>query len=267
MLEVRDYVLDFAWAEGRYERFPELAVQLVQRKPTVILATTISAVRAAQRATTTIPIAMTSINDPVGAGLVQSLSRPGGNTTGLASLAEDVTVKFVELLGEAFPQARRPAVLLNPTNSSNNAMFKRLEAVLAGYRVHQIAAINPDALEDAFTTASKEAPDALLVLPDFMLIDSRYRIASLALKFGLPTITNVPEFSEAGGLINYGSPRRENYRRSAHYVKRIVDGASPANLPVEQPTAIKLSINLATAKALGLDLPSSLLTRADEVIE
>jgi putative ABC transport system substrate-binding protein len=161
----------------------------------------------------------------------------------------------------------KPAVLHNPTNPSNIGMLKRLEIQLAGYRIYPMGVTNPDELETAFSTVTKEAPDALLILPDFMLVDSRDRVAALALKFRLPTITNVPEFSEAGAVINYGSPRRENYRRSAHYVKQILNGASPAELPVQQPTAIKLSVNLATAKALGLEIPPSLLARADEIIE
>jgi putative ABC transport system substrate-binding protein len=269
LIEGRDYVLDVGWAEGDYTRFPGLAVQMVKRHTTIILATTISAVRAAQRETTVTPIVMTSINDPVGAGLVQSLSRPGGNTTGLASLAEDVTTKFVELLHASIPGARQVAVLLNPANPSNTPMFRKVRSLLdsqaIGVRAVELKA--PAGLEPAFATFNTQSAHALLILPDFLLIDMRQAIAAAALQYQLPTITNVPEYTDAGALLSYGAPRRKNYRRSAYYVKRILNGANPADLPVEQPTEIELSINLKTAKTLGLILPDNLVARADRVVE
>ena len=269
LLEGRDYELDIGWAEGRYERFPELAKQMVDRHVNVILATTISAVRAAQGATNSIPIVMTSINDPVGAGLVKSLAQPGGNTTGLASLAEDVTTKLLELLHATIPSAKDVAVLLNPANPSNPRMFDGLKGRTgtSDINVRRIEVSTPEELDSAFAGLAKNPPDALLVLPDFMLIDQRNPIATLALRSRLPLITNVPEYTDAGALVSYGAPRRENYRRSARYVKRILNGTKPAELPVEQPTDIEFSINLKTAKVLGVQVSDALLARAHRVIE
>jgi putative tryptophan/tyrosine transport system substrate-binding protein len=267
--EGSDYLFDFGWAEGDYLRFPELARRMVQNEVRVILATTVSAVQAAQRATATIPIVMTSINDPVGNGLVSSLARPGGNTTGLASLAEDVSTKLVELFRETFPRATSLAILINPANPSNPAMFKRIAALVGSENLkpRALEVRSRDELENAFASLGNNRPDALLVLPDFFLIDLREKVAALALKHGTPTITNVPEYTDAGALMSYGVPRRLNYHRSAYYVKRILDGANPSEMPIEQPTRIELSINLVTAKKLGVSVPSALQVRADRVIE
>jgi len=269
LIEGRDYEFEFGWAEGNYERFPSFAARMVQSNVSVILATTIVAVRAAQRATNAIPIVMTSINDPVGTGLVKSLARPGGNTTGLASLAEDVSTKLVELLRETIPRATNIAVLLNPANPSNPAMLTKIATLLANSRIktQPIEVRSRAEFDLALSVLDRRRPDALLILPDFMLIDARETISTLALRYRMPAITNVPEYTDAGALISFGAPRRANYRRSAHYVKRILDGANPADLPIEQPTRIELSINLKTAKALGIPIPAAMLARADTVIE
>ena len=269
LIEDRDYILDIGWAEGDYARFPKLTAEMVRRNPSVILATTISAVQAAQRATTTIPIVMTSINDPVGAGLIESLARPGRNTTGLASLGEDVTTKLAELLRATLPSATVAAVLLNSANPSNPKIFNGIQSRAGGMgiKVEPAAVKTPGELDAAFAALGREPPDALLILPDFMLIDMRESIAKLALRYRLPTITNVPEYTDAGALISYGAPRRENYRRSARYVKRILDGENPSDMPVEQPTRIELSVNMNTAKDLGIAITDALLALADRVLE
>jgi ABC-type uncharacterized transport system substrate-binding protein len=268
LIEGRDYTLDVLWAEGHYERFTAFAVELVQRNPDVIIATTAAAARAAQQVTRTIPIVLGSTNDPVAAGLVASLARPGGNTTGISNAAEDVTPKLVEIVRVLIPKAKVIAVLSNRSNPSNLPLldYTRTSAAGFGLTVRSIEMSDPDELDALFTTLARQPPDALLVLPDGALNDHRDQIAALALKLRLPTITHLPEATDAGALIGYGPSRRANYRRAASYVKKILDGAKPGDLPVEQSARIELSINLRTAKALGITVPQSLLLRADEVI-
>ena len=267
--EGRDYILDFGWAEGDYQRFPQFADRMVRSKADVILATTITAVRAAQRATTSIPIVMTSINDPVGNGVVKSLARPDGNTTGLASLAEDVSTKLVELLQATIPNVASIGIVLNPANPSNPSMLKRIEALIGSrtVRLRPIEIRLRNELDSAFAALRGERLDALLVLPDFMLIDAREAVIAHSLRLRMPAITNVPEYTDAGALVSYGASRRFNYRRSAYYVKRILDGVKPADLPIEQPAQIELSVNLKTANKLGISIPKAMLTRADRVID
>jgi len=269
LLEGQDYALDIRWADGEYGRFPALAAEVVKQNPSVILATTIAAVRAAQRASPMIPIVMTTINDPVGAGLVASLARPGGNTTGIANLSEDVTPKVLEILRVVVPEATTIATLLNPANPSNLAMLDKIRAYAAtvGARIQSVELNTPGDLEAVFDDIVGQRPDALLVINDAAILDLRERIMALALHHRLPVASSFPEFTDAGALVGYGPPRLELYRRSAYYVKRILDGAKPADLPVEQPTRIELSVNLKTAKLLAIPLPDSLLARADRVVE
>jgi putative tryptophan/tyrosine transport system substrate-binding protein len=269
LVEARDYVLDVRFADGNYSRFPMLAVEVAQRKPAAIVVTTISAALAAQRASTTIPIVMTGLIDPVGAGLITSLARPGGNTTGMSSMAQDMTSKGLELLKTVVPTARTIAALFNPANAGNRQIMEdvRIQANMLGLTILPVEFKGPAALDATFDTAASLHPDALLVVGDAALIDLREHIAALALRHRLPTVSSIPELTDAGGLIGYGPPRREMYRRAANYVKKVLDGSAPANLPVEQPTLIELSINLQTAKALGLTIPESLLIRADKLIE
>jgi putative ABC transport system substrate-binding protein len=267
LIESRDYVLDVRWAEGVYERFPALARDVVQRDPRVILVTTIAAVRAAQRATTTIPIVMTTINDPVGAGLIASLARPGGNTTGIANLTEDVTPKVLDILRAIVPKASIIAILFNPANPSNRVMLEKIRQGSGAAAAIRSFEFKPGTLDGTFDQIARQRPDALLVINDAAIIDERAQIATLALRHRIPVFSSIPEMTDAGGLAGYGPPRLELYRRSANYVKKILDGAQPADLPVEQPTRVELSINLKTAKALGLTIPPSLLQRADQVIE
>jgi putative tryptophan/tyrosine transport system substrate-binding protein len=267
LIESRDYMLDVRWAEGVYERFPALARDVVQRDPRVILVTTIAAVRAAQRATTTIPIVMTTINNPVGAGLIASLARPGGNTTGIANLTEDITPKVLDIVRAVVPKVSVIAILFNPANPSNRVMLEKIRQGSGTAAAIRSFEFKPGTLDGTFDQIARQRPDALLVINDAAIIDERAQIATLALHHRIPAFSSIPEMTEAGGLAGYGPPRLELYRRSANYVKKILDGAKPADLPVEQPTRVELSVNLRTAKALGLTIPPSLLQRADQVIE
>jgi putative tryptophan/tyrosine transport system substrate-binding protein len=265
----RDYQLDLRWAAGAYERFPAFARELVDNKADVILATTISAVRAAQRATSVIPIVMASVTDPVGAGLIASLAHPGGNTTGLSNLNEDLTPKLLDFFRELLPQARTLAVLGNPNNPSTGGLMEIIKghansfgATVNGFEMKAVAQ-----LASTFDLIAKGNPDAIIVVPDATLLDLREQIASNALKHRVPLISTIPELTDAGALIGYGTPRRDLYRRAGYFVKRIFDGAKPGDLPVEQPSLIELSLNSKTAALLGIRIPDALLARADRVIE
>lgn len=269
MVEDRDYVLDLRFADGDYSRFPAFAAEVAQRKPAVIVVTTISAARAAQRASTTIPIVMTGFIDPVGQGLIASLARPGGNTTGLANLAQDVMPKLVEILRATFPKIKVIAVLFNPANSANRELAKAMPAQVSsiGMTVRPVEFKGVGELDATFAALAPQQPEALVVMSDAALYDLREPISALALSHRLPIITYVPEFTDAGALLSYGPPRQAMYRRAADYVKKILTGTKPADLPVEQPTQIELSINLQTAKALGITIPDAVLARADRLIE
>jgi putative tryptophan/tyrosine transport system substrate-binding protein len=265
LIEGRDYVLDLRFADGDYNRFDSLAAEVASRKPAAIVVTTIRAAQAAQRATSTVPIVMTGLIDPVAQGLIASLARPGGNTTGLANLAQDIMPKLVEI---PFPAIRDIAVLFNPNNPANRAIAPTLmtQANSLGVTV-RLVDFKPGQLDATFAGLAQRPPEALIVMSDAALYDLREPISALALKHRLPTIAYVPEFTDAGALMSYGPPRRAMYHRSASYVKRILAGTKPADLPVEQPTQVELSINLHTAKAIGVAIPDTVLARADRVIE
>lgn len=269
LIEGRDYVVDARYADNRYERFPALVQDLLQRDPAVIMVVTIASVRAAQRATTTIPIVMISTNDPVKYGLVASLAHPGGNTTGLGTMQEDLVTKYVQLLRDLRPGARRLAVLVNPDNPSNVALSERLRASThdLGVVVRAVKLTGADDLEAAFETMARDPPDAVAVAGDLSFFDRHIRICSFATKYRIPTFGHTPEFAEAGCLAGFGASRRALYRRSASYVKKILDGANPGDLPVEMPMRVELAVNLKAARELGLKVPKSLLLRADRVIE
>jgi putative tryptophan/tyrosine transport system substrate-binding protein len=229
----------------------------------------IEAGRVAQRVTPTTPLVMAGFIDPVGAGLITSLARPGGNTTGISSISQDTTAKGLELLQAAIPTVKTIAVLFNPANPGNRQIMHDVQndAERLGVTIQSVEFKGPSVLDATIEAAALGGPDALLVVGDAALNDLRERIAALALRRRLPTVSSMPEFTDAGGLIAYGPSRRDIYRRMATYVKKILAGTPPANLPVEQPTLIELSINLQTAKALGLEVPQMLLARADRVIE
>jgi putative tryptophan/tyrosine transport system substrate-binding protein len=269
MVEDRDYLLDLRFANGDYSRFPTFATELVQRKPAAIVVTTISAARAAQRASARIPIVMTGLIDPVGQGLIASLARPGGNTTGLANLAQDVMPKLVEILRATFPTIKVIAVLFNPANPANRELAKAMpvQANAIGVTVRLVEFRTANELDATFAALAQQPPEALVVMSDAALYDLREPISALALRNRLPIIAYVPEFTDVGALMSYGPPRRAMYRAAADYVKKILGGAKPADLPVQQPTQVELSINLQTAKVLGIKIPDAILSRADRVVE
>jgi len=269
LIEGKDYVFELRWAEGHYERFPAFARELVDDGCRVIMVTTVAAARAAQRSTPVIPIVMALMNDPVGNGLVASLARPGGNTTGMASLNQDVTPKMLEVLHNAIPKATSIAVLYNPTNPSNEVFRKnvRTQSSPLGITVQDFAVNTPDELSTALDAIGALRPDALLIIPDAGTLDLGGRIVAFGLQHRIPVVSSDADLTSIGGLISYGVSRRESYRRSAYFVKKVLDGVKPADLPVEQPTRILLSVNVKTAKAVGLTLPPSLLVAADQVIE
>jgi putative ABC transport system substrate-binding protein len=267
LAEGRDYMLDVRWAEGDYTRFAALAADLAQRKPKVILITTIVAGRIAQQVAPTTPLVMTGFIDPVGAGLIASLARPGNNTTGTSNMVQDMTAKGLELLRTVVPTIKTVAVLFNPANPGNHLIMEdvRNNAATLSVMVRPVEFKGFDALDTTIEAATGN--DALLMIGDAALIDLRERIATLALRHRLPTVSSSPEFADAGALIGYGPSRRAFYKSAATYVKKVLDGVKPSDLPVEQPTQIELSINMLTAKALGLTFPDTLIARADRVIE
>jgi ABC-type uncharacterized transport system substrate-binding protein len=271
-VEGQNIVIEVRAADSKVERFRDLATELVRLGVDVIVATNSLSARAAQQATTTIPIVVPVMGDPVGDGLVASLARPGGNITGLTFLGPELLPKRLALLKEAVPTASRVAALWHPRaygERTMSDMIKETEAAARtlGVTLRLVAVQGPDELDRAFSTIAGERTDALIVFPSPMLFTERRRIVDLATKHRLPSMAMGREFAELGGLIAYGASIAELHRRAATYVDNILKGAKPADLPVEQPTAFELVINLKTAKALGLDVSLSLQQRADEVIE
>ena len=257
------------WAEGRSEHFPELIDELLRLKANVILAASLPAALAAKSGTTTIPIVFIA-SDPLESGLVSSLARPDGNLTGLSlSLGDEFSSKWLELLKEAVSNVSRVAVLWNPVNPVNSRYVSVLQgaAEKLGIMLQPQGVSDPDQFTGAFATIVAERSQALVVVIDPLTVRYRERIVELAMQNRLPTMYGFREFVEAGGLIAYGVNVPDLCRRAAIYVDKIIKGAKPADLPVEQPTKFELVINLNTAKALGLDVPATLLARADEVIE
>lgn len=269
MIEGKHYILDERYASGKYDQFPAYAKELLKRNPAIIMANTIAAVRAAQQATKTVPIIFVSTNDPVGSGLVASLAHPGGNTTGLSSQNEDTINKYLELLREVLPRMSRIAVLSNPGNPSIPKMFERLRVMASSFGIAARAfeVTTPKDLDAVFSAIEQYRPNALLVLPDSMFYSQRDVISKFATSQRIPTIAANSQFVISGCLISFGTNRPEIFRRSANYVKKILGGAKPADLPVEQPTRFELVVNMKAAKALGITIPQSVLLRADEVIQ
>jgi putative ABC transport system substrate-binding protein len=269
-VEGQNIAIEYRWAHGRFERLPDLAAELARLKPDVIVAFVTQASLAAKNATSTIPIVMVAVGDPVRAGLVPSLARPGGNVTGNSSVSVEVMGKSLEILKEVAPERRRVSILWNPANAVFQAqMVKEAEAAgrRLGLRMHTIAASDATSIDRAFQSMTRERAEALAVLSDPMFIAERARIATLAAKSRLPSVSGVRQYAEAGGLVAYGPNFYELYRRAAGYVDRILRGARPGDLPIEQPTTFELVINLKTAAALGLTIPPSLLLRANHLIE
>jgi putative ABC transport system substrate-binding protein len=262
-------IIEYRFADGKMERLAALAADLVQLGVDVIVTGSNPNAVAAMKATATIPIVMTNVVDPIGTGLVASLARPGGNVTGLSSdTGSEIWGKRLELLKETLPNLSRVGILWNPDSVSARTMTSMEEAARAlGLRLVPVEARGPDALEQAFAIMVREQIQAFVLLADAVLFNYRGQIAEMALRNRLPAASDIREFGEAGFLLAYGIDLRDLFRRSAVFVDKIFKGAKPVDLPVEQPTKFKLVINLKTANALGLEIPPSLLTRADEVIE
>ena len=268
-IEGKNVRFEYRYAEGYNERLPELANDLADLNVDVIVTWGTDAVLAAKQATTTIPIVMGTIGDPLGSGIVTNLARPGGNVTGSSSRAAELESKRLELLKEAVPGLSRAAILFNPTNhymplalQSARKGAQMLHVSLAIYEVRDTTT-----LDAAFVTLTKDRPDALMVPADTFLVSQRSRIAQFAIENKLPSVYTFREYIEAGGLIAYTPNYHDLFRRAASYVDKILKGAKPGELPIGQPTKFQLVINLKTAKALGLVIPRALLVGADQVIE
>jgi putative ABC transport system substrate-binding protein len=267
-VEGRSISFEVRWAEGRVGRLPGLAAELVRLQVSVIVTGGGEAARAAKQATATIPIVMGSGADPVQLGLVASLGQPGGNVTGVTSLSSELIAKRLQLLRELLPKVSRVAVLSDETpNSRMSVRDTEAGARMLSIEVFPVGARDPNQLDRAISGARRERAGALMIIASPSMFIERRRIGDLAVKYRLPSAVGGREYAEAGGLFSYAVSYPALFRRAAVYVDKILKGAKPADLPVEQPTKFELVINLKTAKALGLTIPPSLLGRADEVIE
>jgi putative ABC transport system substrate-binding protein len=268
-VEGKDVVYETRWALGKLERLPELARELVALQPDLIFTGTGAVALTARQATTQIPIVFAYADDPVASGLAKSLARPGGNVTGLSSLASDTSPKLLELLLAAVPKLSRLAVLSQSTDPTTAAALKNLQTAAQSVNVSVITfeASTPAEIESAFVRMAREHADAVFVSNSILFLIQRRQIADLALSHRIASIAGIREFPESGCLMNYGQNIADNFRGAATYVDKILKGAKPGDLPVEQATRFELVINLKTAKALGLAIPASLRLRADEVIE
>jgi putative ABC transport system substrate-binding protein len=268
-VEGRNLIIRFAWAEGQQERHPVLARELVRLKPDVILTAGTPGTLAAKQATQSIPIVMAIAGDPVGAGLVSSLARPGGNVTGHSTLTPEVEGKRLELLKEAVAKLSRVAVLRNPANPFTPISWKATQAAAEalGVKLQPVEVRGPNDLDRAFARIKAAHPDGLVLIPDLFLYTYRASIVQFLVKNRFPAIFPLREFAQEGALMTYGANYPDMYRHAATYVDKILKGAKVADLPVEQPTRFELVINLKTAKALGLTIPPSIMVRADHVIQ
>ncbi len=267
--EGKNLVIEWRFADGKVEGLPGLAAELARLKVDVIVAGATPSVQAAHRATTTIPIVFVAVPDPVGEGFVTSLSRPGGNITGLSTIVTEVSIKHVELLRALVPKLSRVAVLINPLNPSDALILEQIQgaAYTTGLKISAVEASSASQIEAGFGAMVRARAGALIVAADELFYGQRAEIAKLAVKNRLPTISPNRELAEAGGLMSYGQDLGQHYRRAANYVDKILKGAKPGELPVEQPTLLELVINRKTATALGIKISNSILVRADKVIE
>ena len=269
VVEDQNIAIEFRWAEGRPERMRKFAEELVRLKVDVIVAPSSIYTEAAKQATSTIPIIFMSHAEPIGSGHVVSLARPGGNITGLASMMPETILKVLQLLAEAIPGLSRVAVIWDPATPSHGPGRNAAEVAGAALNL-QLQTLGVRAASEydgAFATISRNHADAVLILPTPLYLAGASRIAQLAIAHKLPSMFTTKEFAEAGGLLSYGPDRVDLFRRGATYVDKVLNGANPADLPVEQASRYQLVINLKTAKVLGLTIPPALLARADEVIE
>lgn len=268
-VEGRNIVLEPRWADGRHERLPELAADLVRLKVDVIVSAATPASRAAKAATSSIPVVIVGVGEPVKVGLIASLARPGGNVTGLSMLTTELSGKRLELLGQVVRNMPRVAILMNPENPVTAVFLEetRVAAQKLGVQLQPLEARGPREIGHVFDAAPGERAAGLIVFDDPMLWSYRKQIVALAAKRRLPTMYGFREFVDGGGLMFYGPDRVYHYRRTALYVDKILRGAKPADLPVEQPTKFAVVINMKTTKALGLTIPPSLRLQADQLVE
>jgi putative ABC transport system substrate-binding protein len=268
-VEGQNVRVDYRWAEGRYERFPALIAELLALKVDVIVTAGTPAAQAVQRATRTVPLVMVAVGDPVATGLVTSLARPGGNATGLVSIAPDLEGKRLQLLRELVPNLAHVALLTNPNNPFHVGSEQQLRAAASVVHVkaQSFAVRNESEFDAAFEAMMHERPGAMIMLADRLFLHHRKRIADFALKHRLPAIYAYQELVDSGGLMSFGPSYPGMHRRAAYFVHRILKGASPSDLPMEQPSQFELMVNLKTARALGLAIPQAVLLRADRVIE
>ncbi len=267
--EGRNVFIEYRWAEGKYQRLPALVAELLAAKVDVIVTAGTPASLAVKKATTTVPLVMIAVGDPVGTGLVPSLARPGGNITGLSSIAPDLEGKRLELLREVVPNLSHVAMFINSLNPFHAVSQRqaRLAAQALGMKLQVLDVRKSEELGDAFDAIVKERPEGLLVLADRVFLHNRKRMIDFTSQQRLPNINAYRELVEAGGLMSYGPSYEDMHRRAAIYVDRILKGEKPADLPIEQPTNFTLVLNLRAAKALGLDIPATVLARAEQVIE
>ena len=267
--ERENLTIEYRSGDGRPEKFPGLAAELLRLKVDIIVTRGTPAARAAKAATATLPIVMAAIGEPVETGMVESLAKPGGNVTGLSTFVTELTAKRVEIMHEVIPRLSRIALIDNMSNGSVPAQWEEAKRAAAAFGIQpQLADVRrPEEIEPAFNQISTQRIDALLVGLDSVVIANRVRVVELAARHRLPAIYASREFVEAGGLLSYGPLYGDLYRRAAIYVDKIFKGARPADLPVEQPTKLEILVNLKTANTLGLTIPPTLLARADEVIE
>jgi putative tryptophan/tyrosine transport system substrate-binding protein len=268
--EGRNVTIEYRWDdEGRYDRLPMMAADLVGRRVAVLFASPIPAALAAKATTSTIPIVFAIGSDPVETGLVLSLNRPGGNVTGATFLSVELGAKRLELLRDLVPRIASIGLLVNPNNPNAAVQTKEMQAATAtlGLQVNIVSASSQSDFDNAFTTLVRQRTDALVLSADPFFFSHRDQLIAFAMRCSLPAIYYAREFALAGGLVSYASSFGDSFRQAATYVGRILKGEKPADLPVLQPTKFELVINLKTAKALGLEVPPQLLARADEVIE
>ena len=268
-IEGKNLVIEWRFADGKYERLPALAAELVKLKVDVILAGGSAGVQAAQQTTVSIPIVMASVIDPLHSGFVASLAHPGGNITGLSNMTSDLSPKHLEMLAKTVPNLSRVAVLMNPANPAHPAILRSLQAAAqrVGIVVLPAEARTREQVESAFSAMAKQRAGAMILAIDAFFTQQAPRIAELAARNRLPSISAFREYAEAGGLMSYGQSLADNFRRAASYVDKILKGAKPGDLPVEQSVKFELVINRKTARALGLAIPAEIIGFADQVIE
>jgi putative tryptophan/tyrosine transport system substrate-binding protein len=268
-VEGQNIAIEYRWADGKLERLSGLMADLVQVKVDIIVSSATPAIRIAKQQTNIIPIVMAGVTDPVGAGFVDSLARPGGNITGLTHLAPDLTGKRLELLKEVIPRLSRVAVLWNPKQPGQALAYKESQIAAQSLRLTVISmeVQNREEIEKILSSTRKERTEAIFELPDPVIFANRELIAEFATKYRLPAMYSFREYVEAGGLMSYGTSFPGLFHRAATYVDKILKGAKPAELPVEQPTKFEFIVNLKTAKQIGLTIPPGVLARADRVIK